>query len=297
MGGMGFRDLKCFNQALLANQGWRLYGNESSSLHGIYKERYLKNSVFLEAMRGFDHSFSSRSIWEAKSLFLEGLEWRVGNGASIKVWEDLWFTGGVQFVPTPLQDSNIDLMVIDLLDAIKGCWNVKAVNSTFRKNERKHVLDIPLPSYLCTNSMYWWPTNDGNYYVKSGFWLARMGHLRTWELFNGQGERDLWRIVWNLDGSPKLRRFLRKACKRSLGVMDVLFKHHIHDSSVCPIGSDGDETIMHTLFDCKFATEVWMHSDFMGLFMEAPVQSFAARFSWVVVKLGKQELARFASLA
>lgn len=88
MGGMGFRDLKCFNQALLAKQGWRLGMENSSLLHRVLQTRYFKNSGFLEARRGFDPSYSWRSIWGAKSLLLEGLKWRVGNGESIKVWED-----------------------------------------------------------------------------------------------------------------------------------------------------------------------------------------------------------------
>lgn len=110
MGGMGFRDLKCFNQALLAKQGWRLCQDTSTLLHGVLKARYFKHATFLEALRGFDPSYSWRSIWGAKSLLLEGLKWRVGNGTSIKVWEDAWIPGeGAHFVPTPLPNSNLEL--------------------------------------------------------------------------------------------------------------------------------------------------------------------------------------------
>ena len=45
--GMGFKDLKAFNLALLAKQGWRLLQNTSSLIHKVYKARYFKNSSFI----------------------------------------------------------------------------------------------------------------------------------------------------------------------------------------------------------------------------------------------------------
>ncbi|XP_056690135.1 uncharacterized protein [Spinacia oleracea] len=123
MGGMGFRDLKCFNQALLAKQGRRLCEVTNSLLQGVLKPRYYKHTDFIEARRGFDPSYTWRSIWGAKSLLLDGLKWRVGNGTSIKVWDDSWIPGeGNVVVPTPLVDSNTELRVSDLIDADTGYW-------------------------------------------------------------------------------------------------------------------------------------------------------------------------------
>ena len=79
-GGLGFRDLKCFNLALLAKEVWRLYDRGENLLHKLLKARYFKNSGVLEALRGYDLSFLWRSMWGAKSLLLEGMSWRVGDG-------------------------------------------------------------------------------------------------------------------------------------------------------------------------------------------------------------------------
>lgn len=86
MGVMGLRDLKCFNQALLA-EGWLLCNSNGSLLHQMLKGKYYKHSEFSDARRGYDPS-CWRSIWGAKSLLLDGLKWRVGLGSAIKVWED-----------------------------------------------------------------------------------------------------------------------------------------------------------------------------------------------------------------
>ncbi|XP_019103217.1 uncharacterized mitochondrial protein AtMg00310-like [Beta vulgaris subsp. vulgaris] len=49
MGGLGFRDLKSFNLALLAKQGWRLIHNLGSLLHNILQAPYFKHGTFMEA--------------------------------------------------------------------------------------------------------------------------------------------------------------------------------------------------------------------------------------------------------
>lgn len=63
MGGMGFRDLKCFNQALLGKQGWRLCSNVRSLLQRVLRACYYKHASFVESLRGYDPSYSWRSIW------------------------------------------------------------------------------------------------------------------------------------------------------------------------------------------------------------------------------------------
>ena len=77
---MGFRDLKYFNQALLVKQMWRLYKGTNPFLNAVLKACYFKRDDVLDVRRGFDPSFTWRSIWGSKSLLLEGLSWRVGSG-------------------------------------------------------------------------------------------------------------------------------------------------------------------------------------------------------------------------
>ena len=40
LGGMGFRDLKAFNVALLAKQGWRLQTCTNSLFHRVFQAKY-----------------------------------------------------------------------------------------------------------------------------------------------------------------------------------------------------------------------------------------------------------------
>lgn len=48
-GGMGFRDLRAFNLALLTKQGWRIMQNQNSLVHNVFKAKYFTANYFLEA--------------------------------------------------------------------------------------------------------------------------------------------------------------------------------------------------------------------------------------------------------
>ena len=82
-GGMGFRDLLCFNKALLAKQGWRLMQFPESLTTQIFKAKYFPRSLFKEAKLGSKPSFAWRSIFRARNLLIEGLMWRIGNGQGV----------------------------------------------------------------------------------------------------------------------------------------------------------------------------------------------------------------------
>ena len=89
-GGLGFRDFRAFNQALLARQEWRLLINPNSLCAQVLKARYypegrLEDTVF---------SGNASPMWQAVQYGLEllkkGLVWRVGKGRNIRIWRDRW---------------------------------------------------------------------------------------------------------------------------------------------------------------------------------------------------------------
>lgn len=72
-GGLGFRDLGCFNLALRAKQGWRFIQYLNSLAAVVYRENYYKNANFLDAKHSTKPSLIWRSKWNARELIKEGL--------------------------------------------------------------------------------------------------------------------------------------------------------------------------------------------------------------------------------
>jgi hypothetical protein len=71
-GGMGFRDLRAFNEALLAKQGWRLLTNPTSLVAQVLQAKYYADSSFLRAKPKQQMSYSWRSILSASWILKKG---------------------------------------------------------------------------------------------------------------------------------------------------------------------------------------------------------------------------------
>ena len=84
-GGMGFRDLRAFNLAMLAKQGWRLLHDDSSLVYRCLKARYFPRTHFFYAKESPNCSFVWRSIVAALPILkvgcvLESWEWSFYSG-------------------------------------------------------------------------------------------------------------------------------------------------------------------------------------------------------------------------
>lgn len=99
---MGFQDLKAFNLALLAKQGWRIQQNPNSLAHRVLKAKYFSCTSFLEAHLGRKPSYIWRSIMVARNIINEGARWVVENGRCIETWKARWLpTSASSKVITP----------------------------------------------------------------------------------------------------------------------------------------------------------------------------------------------------
>ncbi|GAU38871.1 hypothetical protein TSUD_67340 [Trifolium subterraneum] len=88
-GGLGFRELKAFNEALLAKQGWRCITQPNIMIAQILKAKYYPEKSFVEAEienKSVSYTWHSRS--KANWILKKGVLWNIGNGANINIWND-----------------------------------------------------------------------------------------------------------------------------------------------------------------------------------------------------------------
>jgi len=115
-GGMGFRDLESFNKALLAKQCLRLLKNPEFLSARILKAKYFPFGSILDSPLGWRPSYIRRSIWLARDLLSEGLQWRVGNGRYIRIWNDQWLPKHIAHCVFPRQGLHEEAYVSELID-------------------------------------------------------------------------------------------------------------------------------------------------------------------------------------
>ena len=131
VGGMGFRDLRLFNDALLGKQGWRLFHDKNTLLHIVFHAKYFPNGSILDAKESPSSSFELKSILLARDVITRGATQRVWNGRNIRIWDHRWFPelNGWRLV-SPNRDPHLSI-VGDLLCFEPMSWNSMLVDQTF----------------------------------------------------------------------------------------------------------------------------------------------------------------------
>ena len=143
--GMGFKDLRAFNLALLAKQGWRLIQNPGSLTHRVLKAKYFPESNFMEAQIGKKPLYTWRSLMEGINVLDRGLHWSIGNGQSVRIWGDRWLPTQNSFKVTNPRPQVFEGNTVDsLLDREGGGWDKNLMCSVFLPYEVDTILSIPI---------------------------------------------------------------------------------------------------------------------------------------------------------
>jgi hypothetical protein len=130
-GGLGFRDLHLFNQAMLARQAWRLLTRLDTLCGQVLKDKYFPNKNILQCITQDGISYSWRSILWGTELLKEGIIWRIGNGSLVNIWSDPWLPRGVTRRPAMPKGRSLLSRVSDLIDPNTYAWDEQLVYDTF----------------------------------------------------------------------------------------------------------------------------------------------------------------------
>jgi hypothetical protein len=89
-GGMGFRDMRLFNQALLAHQAMQLISYLNSLCAQVLKAKYFTEGNVLNMALASDASPTWRAIEYGVELLKHGVINRIGDGQGTRIWRDNW---------------------------------------------------------------------------------------------------------------------------------------------------------------------------------------------------------------
>ena len=93
----------------------RILNRPDSTVGKVLKARYFNRGTILNAKVGFSLSFTWRSLLCGRDLLKKGLGWVVGDGASIKVWEDKWLIGNRSKLVDVSGNEDAGMLVKDLI--------------------------------------------------------------------------------------------------------------------------------------------------------------------------------------
>lgn len=210
-GGMGFRDIHCFNLALLAKQAWRLIENPDSLYATVLRARYFPSGDLLNAELKKGSSFTWQSIWAGISTLKRGHIWRVGDGTNIDIWKDEWIPNSASRKVITRRGQNIFSRVSDLIDPITNHWDVDLVRQTFWQVDVQRILAIPLSSSGMQDFVAWNLTRTNTFSVRSAYyaeWEGQYGQRlnRGYQAF-GIKPHPIWDKIWGLKVPAKVKIF------------------------------------------------------------------------------------------
>jgi hypothetical protein len=130
-GGLGFRDLGIFNDAMLAKQAWRLLERPGSLCARVLLARYSKGGDVLSASCPKGASPTWKAICKGREVLRKGLIRRIGDGRTTEIWHDQWIDGITSMKPLGRADDDPVQLVSDLLHEDSNQWDEEKVQRIF----------------------------------------------------------------------------------------------------------------------------------------------------------------------
>ena len=132
----------------------------------------------------------------------------------------------------------------------------------FDKEDAEAICRIPLSRRYVDDSIVWLSTKKGLFTVKSAYKVARelMRRENMAKSFDGCAGKRIWAALWKLKILNRVKVFAWRACNDILPMKMNLANQRIITDAVCPICTRFPETVVHVLWDCSAAQDVWASS-------------------------------------
>ncbi|KAK9993927.1 hypothetical protein SO802_023630 [Lithocarpus litseifolius] len=153
-GGMGFKDLVKFNEAMLAKQ--------------VFSAKYFPSGSIFNAKLA-KGSYAWQSILKTRQAVEKGMIWRIRDGKKSRIFYDNWIPGVFPLkAAARSQEFLDDSMVSSLIDAETGEWNEQMIEQLISPFLVQRMKAIPLCKVSQEDCIVWPRSSDGNYTVKFG---------------------------------------------------------------------------------------------------------------------------------
>lgn len=270
-GGLGFRDLHCYNKALLAKQAWRMLINPDSLWTMFPKELYFPNKNLMEAKYNNNSSWLWKNIIKRRDLLKQGIRWEVSNGENINLWEDKWIpTIKRMKITTNKPSNNLVEKVSDVIKYPKKEWDEDKLKEHIIEEEIREITKIFINQHTQEDKIIWQYDKKRQYIVKSGYYVEvskgeeeqAIRNNEDENIINNQNARFLWEKLWQLNIPIKIKHFIWKLCNNALPTKDNSIKRNINVDPKCScLGDNG--TILHNCVTCLRVVQLWHASSLL----------------------------------
>ena len=238
------------NKSLLCKWLYKIL-SEDGVWHELIQNKYLhSHSLSQVKARPFDSPFW-KGLMKVKEDFFKRGAFTLGNGESVRFWEDVWL--GTRSL-SEQYPSHYNIAQRKQVSVATVMTHAPPLNIGFRRaltgnkwNSWLHLvnrlMDVQLTQQLDT--FKWNLTKSKSFTVKSLYLDLLNGHTRF-----------LRKYIWKMKVPLKIKIFMWFLNRKVLLTKDNLTKRNWNGSKKCCF-CDQNETIQHLFITCPFAKMVW----------------------------------------
>ncbi|XP_041020420.1 uncharacterized protein LOC121262052 [Juglans microcarpa x Juglans regia] len=150
---------------------------------------------------GHNSSYTWKGIWEAKNMLMKGCQWRIGNGATARIWQDNYVPGyqSLMLEETGSAERDFSAREASLIDIETGWWDVSRVRALFNPKIASDVMKILLSPRQHEDVWMWRHEKNGAFSVQNGYrFFKNLTNGDTAESSNAHEEQKMWKPIWKM---------------------------------------------------------------------------------------------------
>uniref|UniRef100_A0A803PDD3 Reverse transcriptase n=1 Tax=Cannabis sativa TaxID=3483 RepID=A0A803PDD3_CANSA len=254
-----FWKIETINSAFILKWGWKALTDKESVWGTIIQNKYLNHRNFFDVEINSRDSSFWKSILKSRSLLLNHVCRKIGNGKETSIWFDLWVPSANRS-PTPLLDATHGVAWVNQFITEDDCWDEEMIKNWFNRADTKAILNIQLPQDDVKDDWLWMGEPSGLFSIKSACRFVKGENSAT-------SVNPKWKMIWNSKVHPRLKLIWWQMERNAFPTRGKLSCVMELNSICCPVGGEETETFFHLMWKCTYAKALWFNSS-LGLRVE-----------------------------
>lgn len=153
---------------------------------------------------------------------------------------------------------NTNMRVSDLINQDSKRWDVRLLEHYVHPEDIPLIRSLAISTTHRSDTFYWNYTKNGQYTVKSGYWVAQ-------NLIKEKNETEvlepsvtkLQAFAWKLKAPKKICHLIWQLLTGQVAVTRNLARRNMRCDNYCPRCGEPEESVTHAIFECPPALQVW----------------------------------------